>query len=263
MFAIPPSQNIHSMNFSNKTVLITGGSRGIGRATAIAFATNGARVAINFRSNEEAAMQTVQDLPGEGHMAIQADIADPESVRKLVFQTIRAFGRLDILVNNAAVFQRHAVDEVSYEQWQQSWHFVLSANLTGVANTSYCAIQYMIQQKSGRIVNVSSRGAYRGEPEHPAYGASKAGLNALTQSLAKAVGKYNIQINAVAPGFVETDMAQSILAGPQGDGIRNQSPMGRVAKPEEVAHAILFLASGQAAFTSGAILDLNGASYFR
>jgi NAD(P)-dependent dehydrogenase (short-subunit alcohol dehydrogenase family) len=127
----------------------------------------------------------------------------------------------------------------------------------------YCAAQHMIGQGNGRIVNISSRGAFRGEPDAPAYGASKAGLNSMSQSLAKYLAPYNIFVGVVAPGFVETDMAQETLAGPEGDDIRNQSPFKRVAKPEEVAYATLFLASEGAEFMTGAIIDVNGASYLR
>ena len=121
----------------------------------------------------------------------------------------------------------------------------------------------MIQQGGGRIVNVSSRGAFRGEPNQPAYGASKAGLNAMSQSLAQALARHNVFVGIVAPGFVETDLAKEILDGPRGEGIRQQSPLGRVAKPEEVARGVLFLASEGSEFMTGAILDINGASYLR
>ena len=121
----------------------------------------------------------------------------------------------------------------------------------------------MIEQGNGRIVNVSSRGAFRGEPTGPAYGASKAGLNSMGQSLAKYLAPYNIFVGTVAPGFVETDMAKDFLDGPQGDAVRNQSPLKRVARPEEVAYTILFLASAGAEFLTGCIVDVNGASYLR
>ncbi len=140
---------------------------------------------------------------------------------------------------------------------------VLDTNLIGPANLSYLAARHMIEQGGGRIVNVSSRGAFRGEPEGPAYGASKAGLNAMSQSLAKRLAPHNIFVGVVAPGFVDTDMAARYLDTPRGDEIRAQSPLGRVAKPEEVALAVMFLAAEGAEFTTGAILDVNGASYLR
>jgi NAD(P)-dependent dehydrogenase (short-subunit alcohol dehydrogenase family) len=251
------------MDFRNKNVLITGGSRGIGKATALAFANAGARVAINFMHDNEAATQTIQALKGDGHIAIKADITQPNSVERMVTHIVQEFGSIDILVNNAGIYRAHPIDQCDYETWQAAWQQTLSLNLTGVANVTYCIVQQMIAQGGGRIVNVSSRGAFRGEPEYPAYGASKAALNAMSQSLAQALAKYQIFIGVVAPGFVETDMAKEILASPIGAEIRAQSPMNRVAMPEEVANAILFLASEGTTFLTGAILDINGASYLR
>ena len=233
------------MNFQNKTVLITGGSRGIGQATAKAFAAAGARVAINFRKNNRAARTTVESLEGSGHFAVKADIGDPEEVENLVEAVIDEFGRLDILVNNAGIHDLHPIDEVNYEEWQEEWRKTLNVNLLAPANLCWQVAQHMIEQGGGHIVNVSSRGAFRGEPDQPAYGASKAALNALSQSLAQALGKYNIAVNAVAPGFVQTDMTAHRLEGEEGEGIKLQSPFQRVAEPEEVANAILFLASGK------------------
>nr|HQU60531.1 SDR family oxidoreductase [Saprospiraceae bacterium] len=161
------------------------------------------------------------------------------------------------------IFEPHPIDSSSYEAWQESWNQTLATNLTGAANVCYCAAQHMIRQGGGRIVNVSSRGAFRGEPAQPAYGASKAGLNALGQSLALALAPYHIFVGTVAPGFVETDMAIGYLESDAGAAIKQQSPLNRVARPEEVAYAILFLASEQAGFTTGCILDINGASYLR
>lgn len=251
------------MDFTGKTVLITGGSRGIGRAAAVAFAQKGARVAISFRSNKQAALEAMELLEGEGHLPIQADISRPAVVRQMVDAVVREFGRLDILINNAGIFEGHPIDRCTYEEWQESWRRTLDANLVGAANACYCAARHMIRQGGGRIVNVSSRGAFRGEPEQPAYGASKAGMNAMGQSLAQALAPHHIFVGTVAPGFVETDMAVGLLASDAGDAIRRQSPTGRVASPEEVAYCILFLASEQAAFTTGCILDVNGASYLR
>lgn len=251
------------MNFTDKTVLITGGSRGIGRATAQAFAEKGARVAINFHSDNEAAKATIESLAGEGHFAIRADLARPSAVEQMINAVVGEFGRLDILVNNAGIFKLHPIAEISYSEWQQVWQDTLAVNLTGAANTTYCAAQHMIKAGGGRIINVSSRGAFRGEPDQPAYGASKAAMNAMGQSLAQALGPHNIFIGTVAPGFVDTDMARDWLEGEKGESIRGQSPLNRVAQPQEVALGILFLASEGSEFMTGAILDINGASYLR
>jgi NAD(P)-dependent dehydrogenase (short-subunit alcohol dehydrogenase family) len=251
------------MDFSGKHVLVTGGSRGIGRAIAIGFAEKGACVAVHYNSNRKAAEETLASMPGENHLLVQADIARSSSVQQLIETVTQQFGALDIVVNNAGIFVHHPLDEVDFAQWRENWQQTIAINLTGPANVCYCAGRYMIKQGGGRIVNISSRGAFRGEPDAPAYGASKAGLNAMSQSLAQHLAKHNIFVGVVAPGFVETDMAEEFLAGPQGDAIRNQSPLGRVARPEEVAQAALFLAAEGSEFMTGAIIDVNGASYLR
>ncbi|MEM9259724.1 MAG: SDR family oxidoreductase, partial [Bacteroidota bacterium] len=173
-------------------------------------------------------------------------------------------GRLDVLVNNAGIFRPHPVDgSMAFDQWLATFNQTLQTNLVGPAAAAYAAIQQMRQQGGGAIVNVGSRGAFRGEAGQVGYGAAKAGLHALSQSLAQAVGEDNITVHAVAPGFIETAMARPHLQGAAGDAVRAQSPLNRVATVEEVANAILFLASPGAAFTTGGVLDLNGASYLR
>jgi 3-oxoacyl-[acyl-carrier protein] reductase len=251
------------MDFSGKHVLVTGGSRGIGRAVAVAFASRGARVAVSYLSNADAARRTIDEMPGGRHMMIQADVADPVAVKHLVDTVVREFGALDIVVNNAGAHREHRLEAVDYDEWRDAWQETLAVNLVGAANVTYCAARHMIERGGGRIVSVSSRGAFRGEPLHPAYGASKAGLNAMSQSLAQHLGGYNIFFGVVAPGYVETDLVEEKLSGPEGDAIRRQSPLGRVARPEEVAQAVLFLAAEGSEFTTGTIIDVNGASYLR
>lgn len=251
------------MDFTGKTVLITGGTRGIGRAIAIAFAKRGAKLAINYRSNDEAASKTYQLLDGGDHIFLKANIADPNAVEKIFEHTIATFGKVDIVVNNAGIFEAHPIDESSYEEWQEAWKRTMNINLFSAANICYCAAQHMMENGGGRIVNISSRGAFRGEPQHPAYGASKAAMNAMSQSLAQALAPHQIFVGVVAPGFVETDMTTAILASELGEQIRGQSPLNRVAKPEDVAYATLFLASEGSEFSTGTIIDVNGASYLR
>ena len=244
-----------------RSVLVTGASRGIGAAVARAFAEAGDRVAVHYGASRAAAERTIGSLPGRGHVLVTADLADPEAVREMVETAAAALGAIDVLVNNAGIYQPHPVLEVSYEQWQRAWSDTLAVNLVGAANATWCALRHM--PAGGRIVNVASRGAFRGEPNQPAYGASKAGLVAFGQSLARALGPRGIAVTTVAPGWTDTDMAAESLAGPAGEARRGESPLGRVATPEEVARAVLYLASPDAEYATGAVLDLNGASHLR
>lgn len=251
------------MDFSNQIILVTGASRGIGRTIAQQFAEKGGRVAVHYNSNAQAAEETLASLAGIGHLIVQADLADAAALQRMVETVIAQMGGLHVLVNNAAIYEYHPIAKVSYDEWQTSWLNTLQANLVGSANTMYLAARHMMAHGGGRIINISSRGAFRGEPDAPAYAASKAGLNAMGQSLAKALGGQNIFITTVAPGWVETEMAAAALAGPEGDSIRAQSPLGRVATPDDVAYTVLFLASAGAEFLTGTIVDVNGASYLR
>jgi NAD(P)-dependent dehydrogenase (short-subunit alcohol dehydrogenase family) len=251
------------INFNNKTVLITGGSRGIGKATAIAFAQQGAKVAINYRSNEKAAQETLALLTGDGHQLFQYDISDKNSQQQLIEDVINHFGKLDILVNNAGISIEHDAEKDNFEHWVSAFENTFQTNLFAAANLSFLVAQNMIKNGGGSIVNVSSRGAFRGEPTKPAYGASKAALNAMSQSLAKKLAPHGINVGVVAPGFTETDMAKATLTPVERENLLRESPFKRMAQPEEVAHAILFLASDAAKYSSGSIIDVNGASYLR
>lgn len=247
----------------SRRVLVTGASRGIGAAVAAVFAGEGDRVAVHYGRSRAEAEEVLAGLPGEGHLLVQGDLTDADEVRRSVDEAAAGLGGLDVLVNNAGVFLAHPPLTTTYDVWQESWARTLATNLTGAANASFCAVPHLVASGGGAIVNVSSRGAFRGEPDCPAYGASKAGLNALGQSLAQALAPQGITVGTVAPGFVETDMAREVLDGPRGDEVRAQSPMGRVARPEEVAAAVLWLASPGARFATGTIIDVNGASYLR
>ena len=241
-------------------VLITGASRGIGAACARAFAVQGDRVAVHYATRREQAEGVAAGLPGDGHVVVGGDLADADAVRAFVDAAAEGLGGLDVLVNNAGVFFDHPIDDVSYEDWQRAWRRTLDVNLVGPANAAWCAARHL--PAGGRIVNVASRGAFRGEPRAPAYGASKAGLIAFGQSLARALGPRGISVTAVAPGFVETEMAAHELAGERGEARRAESPLGRVSTPEEIAEAVVFLAAASE-MTSGTVLDVNGASYLR
>ncbi|HEX4094552.1 MAG TPA: SDR family oxidoreductase [Trebonia sp.] len=248
----------------SRAVLVTGGSRGIGAAIARAFAERGDRVAVHCRDAVAAADVVRDSLDGAGHVVVRADLAVPAEVRAMVDAAAAGLGGIDVLVNNAGIYLDHPVLGTSYEEWQVAWQATLGVNLIGAANVTWCAVRHMTEGGAGgRIVNVGSRGAYRGEPTHPAYGASKAGLHAFGQSLAVALAPRGITVASVAPGFVATDMTVAELATPGGDAIRAQSPFDRVATPQEIAAAVVYLASPEAQWASGAVLDLNGASYLR
>jgi 3-oxoacyl-[acyl-carrier protein] reductase len=246
-----------------RRVLVTGGSRGIGAAICRAFAELGDAVAIHFAANRDAANAVMTLLPGSGHVLAQADLRDADAVRAMVDGAAASLGGIDVLVNNAGVFTEHRIEEVTYEEWQQAWRDTLGVNLVGAANATWCAVRHMPHDGTARIVNVGSRGAFRGEPRSPAYGASKAALAAFGQSLAKALGSSGVAVTTVAPGFVDTEMAAESLVGEAGAARRAESPFNRVATPREVADAVVYLASAQAQWASGSILDLNGASYLR
>ncbi|MGC1185721.1 MAG: SDR family oxidoreductase [Candidatus Dormiibacterota bacterium] len=248
---------------AGRAVLVTGASRGIGKATALAFAKVGDRVVVSHRDSPAEAEQVVQSLPGSGHVAIQANLVVPEAAEVLVEATVAALGGLDVLVNNAGVSLPHDVAVDDFATWRAAWEQTLAVNLRGPAFVTYWAVQQMLKQGGGRIINISSRGAFRGEPGQPAYGASKAGLNSFGQSLALALGGRGITVMTIAPGWVETDMSNDELKRPRGSEILKQSPLGRMARPDEIAAAAVFLASPEAEFTTGAVLDINGASYLR
>ncbi|MEL7060619.1 MAG: SDR family oxidoreductase [Acidobacteriota bacterium] len=257
-----------SGRFVGRRVLVTGGSGGIGAEVCRRFAREGARVAVHYGRREAAAEEVRQALEAEpshagGHVALGADLADAAAARALVEEAIDALGGIDVLVNNAGVFELHAPLDSDFETWTRAWRRALDINLAGAAHAAWAAARHMSAHGGGRIVNVSSRGAFRGEPESPAYGASKAGLNALSQSLAAALAPHDIFVYAVAPGFVETAMARPHLAGDRAQAVRNQSPLGRVATVGDVAYWVLAMAAEGAEFATGTILDVNGASYLR
>ncbi|HEX7306511.1 SDR family oxidoreductase [Lentzea sp.] len=252
----------------HRGVLVTGASRGIGRATAIAFAERGYRVAVHYSSRRDDAAQTLAELAGDGHALIGGDLADPDAARSLVTEAVERLGAVDVLVNNAAVAPSaanvHRLGDTSWEAWTQAWRSMLDVTLLGAVNVTWAVAQHLIDRGApGSIVNVGSRGAFRGEPDYPAYGASKAALHAFGQSAAVALAPHGISVTSVAPGFIATERQAAKLAGAEGDAVRDQSPFGRVGTPEEIAAAVVHLASPEAAWSSGAVLDLNGASYLR
>ena len=247
----------------DQVVLITGASGGIGSVTASQFADVDAKIIVHYNSQQEKAVSLCNKLKGKEHITIGGDLTNPNAIDKIVEQAISIFGRIDILVNNAGVYTEHPIDKINFTEWKSAWTKTINTNLIAPSNLTFLVAKQMIKQGRGKIINISSRGAFRGEPTAPAYGASKAGLNAMGQSLAIALAPHNIYVYTIAPGFVETAMARPHLTGKRKKGILNQSPIGRVAKPEEIAKTAVFLASEGTDFLTGCIIDVNGASYLR
>lgn len=245
---------------SGRTALVTGGSKGIGAAIARAYASRGIRVVIGYHGDEEGASRTLAELPGEGHSAIKADVADAEGVRVMVDTAVHRLGRLDVLVNNAGIYEFQPFFMASYDDWQASWRRTLDTNLMSAANATWCALPHFRRQGAGRIINVASRAAFRGETEAPAYAASKAGMVLLTRCIGRALASYGIYGFAIAPGWVETAMAREGMATMR-DEIVGQIPFGRVASVDDVAGVAVFLASDAANYLTGTTIDVNGASY--
>ncbi|MFF9841998.1 SDR family NAD(P)-dependent oxidoreductase [Streptomyces sp. NPDC013740] len=247
-----------------RRVLVSGASRGLGRAVARAFAAGDDRVAVHYGSREEEARATLASLDGTGHVLVSGDLADPAAAARVADEAAEALGGVDVLVNNAAVNLAHPPATTPYEEWVELWQRHVSVNLLGTAYLSHLVARRMIEAGTGgRIVNIGSRGAFKGEPDHPAYGATKAAVHALGQSLAVALAPHGIGVASVAPGFFATERVAPRLAGPEGEAILAQSPFGRVGTAEEIAAAVRWLASPEAQWASGTVLDLNGASYLR
>ncbi len=247
--------------------LVTGASRGIGAAIAEALAAAGHRVVVHAGRDRAAAERVAASLPGTGHLVVAGDFTSADACERVVAEAVAGLGDLDVLVNNAGIYVSHPITQTSYSDWQQAWRDTLELNLVGPANLAWLVVDHWMRRPhgpaGGRLISVGSRGAFRGEPTTPAYGASKAGLHAMTQSLAVAVAPHGIVAAAVAPGFVETEMAQHILDGAEGPAIRAQSPFNRVATPAEVAGVVRWLATDAPSWVTGAVLDANGASYLR
>ena len=240
-------------------VLVTGASGGIGTAICRELARRGVTVVLHYRSDRAAAEAARQALGGGGHGLIQADLSDPGSIERL-WREACAREPLDALINNAGIYALHAPLATDYGDWTAAWQRTLATNLTGPAHLSYCAARAMAQRGQGRIVNISSRGAFRGEPAAPAYAASKAGLNALSQSLAKALAPKGVYVFVVAPGWVSTERVAGFV---RDAAVLADQPLGRVATPEEVAQVVAYCVLDAPASMTGAILDVNGASYLR
>jgi NAD(P)-dependent dehydrogenase (short-subunit alcohol dehydrogenase family) len=255
------------IDLADRVVLVTGGSRGIGAATVRGLAEAGARVLFTYRQAEGAARRLAAEI-GEPADAVRCDFEDPAAPAAAVARCIERFGAIDVLVNNAAIFAENPFDGEDPAAWRAGWERTFAVNLFAPAELVWHALRAMRDRPPdargtrGRIVNVASRAAHRGELTFADYGASKAALVNLTKSIARSCARDGIVAFSVAPGFIATEMASEAIAR-DGDAIRAEIPSGRVAEPDEVAATIVFLASGLADYATGSTIDLNGASYLR
>ena len=243
------------MKLEGRTALVTGASRGIGRAIALALAQEGADVAINYVSNESAAAAVVEEIEALGRkgMLARADVGDFPDTYAMAHSVIREFGHIDILVNNAGVTS----DKTFVNMDHSTWRKVLAINLDGVFNCTKVCIDQMVEQNYGRVVNITSVIGQIGNFGQANYAASKAGVAAMTKTLAKELASKGITVNAVAPGFIETEMVSSIPENIQ-DRLLSQIPLRRFGKAEEVAQMVVFLCSPEGDYVTGAELEVNG-----
>jgi 3-oxoacyl-[acyl-carrier protein] reductase len=245
-------------------VLVTGGSSGIGAAAVRLLHGAGASVFFTYLHHPERAQRLCDELGGEGErvVATRCDVAAHDELPKLVETCLARFGRVDVLVNNAAIFAENPFDADDYAAWRRGWQRTFDVNLFGAAHLAWLTMHQMRRQGGGKIINVASRAGHRGELTFPDYGASKAALINLTKSIARSCAHDGIVAVAVAPGFIETDMAAPDLAQRRAE-IEAEIPLGYVGSPEDVARVIVFLASPLASYANGATIDVNGGSYVR
>ena len=246
----------------SKTVLVTGASHGIGAATASAFADAGYRVAVHYNSSAAGAEKTLQSLSGAGHIAVQADVSDPAQVKQMVDTVAEQMGTIDVLVNNAGIFEHVPFDTEDYTDWLNGWKRTLDTNLMSAVNATYCAVQHMRAKGGGKVINVASRSAFRAETTAPAYAVSKAGMVNLTRCLARAEAHNGILSYCIAPGWVETAMAREGMEDPEmWADILSQIPLGRIASVNDVAGVAVFLASSAADYLTGITIPVAGGSW--
>jgi NAD(P)-dependent dehydrogenase (short-subunit alcohol dehydrogenase family) len=251
----------YPIDLTDRVILITGASRGIGREIALLLGQAGASVGVNYFRGASEAEDVVRTIGSDRALAVQADMASPADVERMIDAVVARFGRLDVLVNNAAVFDLNPFDGEDYDAWRRGWEKTFAINVFGAANAAFLAMRPMRRQGGGKIINIASRAAYRGETEFADYGASKAALVNLTISIARGCAKDNITSTCVAPGFIETDMAKEEI-DKQRQAIVDQIPLRRIGLPADVAGTVLFLASPLADYLNGATIDVNGGSWF-
>jgi len=243
------------MDLLNKVAIVTGGSRGIGRAVVERLAKEGASVVFTYSKSPDVAEALLQKLDGmQGKViAVQADANSFEKAGEVIARTEKEFGKIDILINNAGITRDKSLMLMTQEEWRN----VLDVNLTGVFNYSRAVIMYMFKQRSGNIINISSYSGVFGAAGQSNYSASKAGINGFTKALAKEVARYKIQVNAVAPGFIETEMLGTLSDKFKKDMLKT-IPLGRLGTSEEIAGTVLFLLSQEAAYITGQVIRIDG-----
>jgi 3-oxoacyl-[acyl-carrier protein] reductase len=243
------------MSLDGKVAIVTGGSRGLGRGIAIELGKRGAKVVVNYNANADAAREVVQLIKDAGSdaLAVQSDVSQYDAAQSLIKAATQFGGGLDILVNNAGTTR----DMLLALMPESDWDVVITTNLKSAYNCSKAALRPMMRQTYGRIVNIASVAGLAGNPGQTNYSASKAGLIGFTKSLAKEVGRRNITVNAVAPGFIPTDMTNELLSKRRGDAI-NATPLGRLGTVEDVARAVAFFVSEDASFITGQVLSVDG-----
>jgi 3-oxoacyl-[acyl-carrier protein] reductase len=253
--------NIHSkggkkmFNLKGKVGLVTGASRGIGRSIALKLAEAGATICVHYNTNKQEAEITTGQIKKQGGEAFSwsADVSNSHQVKEMIAEIINRYNKIDILVNNAGIWKEAHIDTITDEELEE----MLAINVKGVFYCCRCAVPYMKKQKWGRIINISSTAGQRGEPFHSHYAASKGAIISFTKSLAVELAPYNILVNAIAPGWVNTDMSAEALKT-EYDEIISEIPLKRVASPDEIAGAAVYLASEEASFTTGEIINING-----
>jgi len=245
----------HVMRLKDQVALVTGGSRGIGRGIVKAFAAEGAKVAFVFKGNQAAADSLAGEIGQAGGMAIalQADVTDPEAAQRCVERIIKEWDRLDVLVNNAGIIR----DDLFIRMEPEAWHSVLQTNLGGTYNFCRAVAYALFRQRRGRIINVSSVAAEHVNLGQANYSASKGAINAFTRALAVEMASRNVTVNAIAPGFIETDMSEAVRIK-AGDLIKKFIPMRRLGQPEDIARVAVFLASADSGYMTGQVLTVDG-----
>jgi NAD(P)-dependent dehydrogenase (short-subunit alcohol dehydrogenase family) len=250
------------MDLNKSVVLVTGASGGIGAAISRDLAKANATVAVHYNSSEKNAKKLVNEI-GHGSKCFQADLTDPKQAMKLFDDVMKEYGKVDVLVNNAGLFRTSPI-EISEEEWLEDWNTTLALNLTSVGVLCQAAINHFKKNAGGRIINIASRAAFRGETrDHLAYAASKGGMVSLSRSIARSFGKDSIKSFVIAPGFVRTKMAEEHLKKHENEMIANEIALDRITEPEDIAPLVVLLASGKMDHATGTSIDINAGSYMR